>query len=197
MYSDRHLSQKIGSIAEKDYVSLSEDILVGEAAKVMKDKDVLSVIVTSKNSKEPIGIVTERDILYRLVSENKGPFKVTLKDIMSSPLITIAEEESVKDAVLVMRSKHIRRLVVKNAGDSSSCDIITGTITLMSIVGNVPSDKVDLAEVELPSNVIERDTTKIICPYCQSQFKDKAEMSKHIDRIHIGGGLLEGDMRQW
>ena len=187
MYANSYLSQKIGSIAEKDYVTLSEDTLVGEAAKVMKDKDVLSVIVTSKNSNEPIGIVTERDILYRLVSENKGPFKVTLKDIMSSPLITIAEEESVKDAVLLMRSKHIRRLVVKNAGGSNN---ITGTITLMSIVGNVPSDKVDLAEVELPVSLIQREGAKIICPYCQSQFKDKAEISKHIDRIHIGSDLL-------
>jgi len=187
MYSNTHLSQKIGTIVEKDYVTLSENTLVGEAAKVMKDKDVLSVIVTSKNSKEPIGIVTERDILYRLVSENKGPFKVTLKDIMSSPLITIAEEESVKDAVLLMRSKHIRRLVVKNARGSNN---ITGTITLMSIVGNVPSDKVDLAEVELPASVIEREGAKIICPYCQSQFKDRAEISKHIDRIHVGSDLL-------
>ena len=93
-----------------------------------------------------------------------------------------------------MRSKHIRRLVVKNAGGSNN---ITGTITLMSIVGNVPSDKVDLAEVELPASVIQREGAKIICPYCQSQFKDKAEMSKHIDRIHIGSGLLEGDMRRW
>lgn len=171
----------------KKTVTLSEDTLVGEAAKVMKDKDVLSVIVSSKNSKKPIGIVTERDILYRLVSENKGPFKVTLKDIMSSPLITIAEEESVKDAVLLMRSKHIRRLVVKNAEGSNS---ITGTVTLMSIVGNVPSDKVDLAEVKLPASVIEREGAKIICPYCQSQFKDRAEISKHIDRIHIGSDLL-------
>ena len=153
----------------------------------MKDKDVLSVIVSRKNSKEPIGIVTERDILYRLVSENKGPFKVTLKDIMSSPLITITEEESVNDSVLLMRSKHIRRLVVKNAGGSNN---ITGTITLMSIAGNVPSDKVDLAEVELPASVIEREGAKIICPYCQSQFKDRAEISKHIDRIHIGSDLL-------
>ena len=194
MYSNSHLSKKIGSIAEKDYVTLSEDTLVAEAAKVMKDKDVLSVLVvaTGKNSNEPIGIVTERDILYRVVAENKGPFKVTLKNVMSSPLITIAEEESVKDAILLMRNKHIRRLAVKKAGGNS----ITGIVTLMSIVGNVPSDKVDLAEVELPTNVIEREATKIICPYCQSQFKDKAEMSKHIDRIHIGSGLLEGDMRK-
>src|SRR6187200_658714 len=165
-----------------------------EAAKVMRDRDVLSILVTiSKNSNEPIGIVTERDILYRVVAENKDPFKVTLKNVMSSPLITIAEVESVKDAVLLMRSKHIRRLVVKNAEGND----ITGIITLISIVGNIPSDKVDLAEVELPTNIIEREATKLICPYCQSEFKDKAEMSKHIDRIHIGSGLLEGDMRRW
>jgi CBS domain-containing protein len=191
MYSNSYLSLNVESIAEKNYVTLSEDTLVGEAAKVMKDKDVLSVLVTSKNSNEPIGILTERDMLYRVLAKNKGPFKVTLKKIMSSPLITIAEEESVKNAVLLMRGKHIRRLAVKNAGGN-----ITGLITLMSIVGNVPSDKVDLAEVELPINTIEREATKIICPYCQSQFKDKAEISKHIDRIHIGSDLFEGDMRQ-
>ena len=195
MYANSHLSQRIESIAEKNYVTLSEDTLVGEAAKVMRGKDVLSILVTtSKDSNEPIGIVTERDILYRVVAENKDPFKVTLKNVMSSPLITIAEEESVRDAILLMRSKHIRRLVVKKPGGSN---IITGLITLMSIVGNVPSDKVDLAEVEMPANVFEIEAAKIICPYCQSQFKDKAEMSKHIDRIHIGSGLLEGDMRRW
>jgi len=195
MYANSHLSQRIESIAEKNYVTLSEDTLVGEAAKVMRGKDVLSILVTtSKNSNEPIGIVTERDILYRVVAENKDPFKVTLKNVMSSPLITIAEEESVRDAILLMRSKHIRRLVVKKPGGSNN---ITGIITLMSIVGNVPSDKVDLAEVEMPANLFEIEAAKIICPYCQSQFRDKAEMSKHIDRIHIGSGLLEGDMRQW
>ena len=67
----------------------------------------------------------------------------------------------------------------------------------MSIIGNVPSDSIDLADVELPSNVAGTDATKTICPYCHSEFKDKAEMSKHIDRIHIGSGLLEGDMRRW
>ena len=195
MYANSHLSQRIESIAEKNYVTLSEDTLVGEAAKVMRGKDVLSILVTtSKNSNEPIGIVTERDILYRVVAENKDPFKVSLKNVMSSPLITIAEEESVRDAILLMRSKHIRRLVVKKPGGSNN---ITGIITLMSIVGNVPSDKVDLAEVEMPANVFEIEAAKITCPYCQSQFKDKGETSKHIDRIHIGSGLLEGDMRRW
>ncbi|MEM0443382.1 MAG: C2H2-type zinc finger protein [Candidatus Caldarchaeum sp.] len=35
------------------------------------------------------------------------------------------------------------------------------------------------------------------CPYCESVFKTEAELSKHIDRIHIGSGLLEGDRTKW
>jgi uncharacterized C2H2 Zn-finger protein len=39
--------------------------------------------------------------------------------------------------------------------------------------------------------------TTVSCPYCESKFKDNAELSKHIDRIHTGLGLLEGNKRQW
>ena len=38
---------------------------------------------------------------------------------------------------------------------------------------------------------------QVSCPYCESKFKDKNELSKHIDRIHSDSGLLEGDKRQW
>jgi CBS-domain-containing membrane protein len=91
-----------------------------------------------------------------------------------------------------MRKKHIRRLAVIDTTRK-----ITGTITLMSIVGNIPSENIDLADIELPDEVIGMKAAKIICLYCQSRFESKLEMSKHIDRIHIGSGLLEGDMRQW
>jgi uncharacterized C2H2 Zn-finger protein len=37
----------------------------------------------------------------------------------------------------------------------------------------------------------------VSCPYCRSKFKDNTELSKHIDRIHTGLGLLEGNRRQW
>jgi CBS domain-containing protein len=62
MYANSYLSQKVESIVEKNYVTLPEDTLVAEAAKVMRDRDVLSILVAAgKNSNEPIGIVTERD----------------------------------------------------------------------------------------------------------------------------------------
>jgi CBS domain-containing protein len=198
MYSTT-LSQYIGNVAERNFVTLDEDTIIAEAAKIMRDKDISCILVTRKDSNEPIGIVTERDILYRVVAENMDPFKITLKNIMSSPLITIDEESSVADAISLMRSKHIRRLPVRKKKTADGCgeNNITGVVTLMSIAGNIPSNSTDLAEVELSIHVIEKEDIKIICPYCQSRFENKGEMSKHIDRVHIGSGLLEGDMRQW
>jgi CBS domain-containing protein len=154
-YMNSYLSQQVQSIAEKkDYVLLPEDTLIGKAAKVMRDKDISSVLVTSNNnSNEPIGIVTEKDIVYHVLAENKGPFKITLKDVMSSPLITVLEKESVKDAIQLMRSKRIRRLAIRNPEGN-----ITGVITLMSVVENIPNYNVmDPTEVELHTNVIEQD----------------------------------------
>lgn len=198
---DVNLSKNIGSIVQRDFVSMDEDTLVGEAAKIMQEKDISCILVTRKGSKEPIGIVTERDVLYRVVAKNMGPYKVTLSKIMSYPLVTIDEESSVADALSLMRSKHIRRLpVIKKKKISSSGDensVITGIVTLMSAAGNIPSNNIELAEVEVPRDVIEKENIQIVCPYCQSRFENKLEMSKHIDRIHIGSGLLEGDVRQW
>lgn len=52
MYANSRLSQRVDSIAEKDYVTLPEDTLVAEAAKVMRNKDISSVLVSSKDWNE-------------------------------------------------------------------------------------------------------------------------------------------------
>jgi CBS domain-containing protein len=199
------LSENIGKFASMgEFITLDKDTVVAEAAKVMRDKDTSCILVVSKDSKDPIGIVTERDMLYRVLAENLGPYKVTLKKIMSTPLITIDHQSSVADAVSLMRSKHIRRLVVTknqigNSSDSSSNDRkqVIGMASLVSITGNSPSNNVDLAELEVSRDILQKENIKIVCPYCQSRFQTTAEMSKHIDQIHIGKGLLEGDLRQW
>jgi predicted transcriptional regulator len=166
---------------------------------------------------EPTGLGTERDILYKVVAENKEPFKTTLKEILSSPIITINEDASVKDAESLMRSKGIRRLVVvatdANAKTSTSTTAtatttisdkksrttaVVGVITLMSIVGNSPDQSIELANIEVPSSsVAATRKVSIVCPYCESKFENKNDLSKHIDRIHVGSGLLEGDTRRW
>ena len=109
---------------------------------------------------------------------------------MSSPLVTIERETQCIEAITMMRKKGLRRLPVVDK------EKIVGIVTLMSLVGNMPIRNIDLAELEAPvppspSNVI------INCPYCQSKFNGKKDLSSHIDRIHLGSGLLEGDLRKW
>src|SRR5262245_17048064 len=124
----------------------------------MNSKNTSSLIVRLKNSEEPIGIVTDRDILYKVVAENKDPSKITLKEIMSSPLHTVGKDELVKDAVLIMRNKGIRRLVVTNKNKSAESDLssatkdkdkisILGVLTLMSIVGESSNQSISLADI--------------------------------------------------
>ncbi len=57
------------------------------------------------------GIVTELDTLYRVIAK-KDPTKVTLGDIMSSPIIAVDEQLSLKDAISLKRSKHIRNSMI-------------------------------------------------------------------------------------
>ena len=179
-------SGKSIDFAERTFVILDESTSVSEAAKQMRKIGVMSVLVSRENN--CVGIVTEKDILYRVVAENRGPFKTLLKNVMSSPLITIEAQSSVKDAIKLMRSKYFRRLPLTEAGR------VVGLLTLRSIMGNSVDESLDLAEVELPQTNVAPGTT---CPYCESKFASKEDMSKHIDSLHLGSGLLEGDLRQW
>jgi hypothetical protein len=56
----------------------------------------------------------------------------------------------------------------------------------------------DPAELEVSPDIVQKEGIKIVCLHCQSRFQTTAEMSmsKHIDQIDIGNGLLEGDLRQ-
>lgn len=179
------LEREVGELANPEMLVMDESTTVAQAAKAMKKKDSSSVFVSRAGTKEPIGIITERDILYRVVAESLGPFKTTLKEVMSAPLITIDYSATVLDAVLLMRKEGIRRLPVKRNGQ------IVGLVTLLSVTGNIPSKSVEAGQVETIHS-----HGGLICPYCGSGFESKQDLSKHVDRLHIGSGLLEGDLRQ-
>jgi CBS domain-containing protein len=176
-----NLSQKVSDLVEKDFTALDENLTIDEAAKIMRNKGSTSILVTNNRSGKPIGIITERDILYRVVAENRAPSKTQLKSLISSPLITIDEKSSLKNAISLMMSKGIRRLPVIQG------DNIIGIVNVMSVIGHMYEEKasVDSETGGSVMNILVKDTI-LTCPYCQSIFKDKAEMSKHIDRIHVG-----------
>ena len=106
----------VEDLIENELVTLPEDSVIADAVKVMKDGGVSSILVRSLSSSAEnphiTGIVTERDILYRVIGGNKGPYKTVLKEVMSSPVVTIEKGSSVDEAMSLMRNKNIRRLLV-------------------------------------------------------------------------------------
>jgi len=105
---------------------------------------------------------------------------------MCCPILTIDIGKVSIEAIMRMRTNHIRRLPVVDNGK------VIGIASLMSLIGNVPVRNIELAQLEVP----ESDSS-VTCPYDGSKLRDKNELSKHIDRVHLGSGLLEGDVRKF
>lgn len=84
---------------------------VKELADQMNEHDRGAIIIAD-SANHPIGIITERDIVRRVVSAGKDPNRVTASDIMSKPVITVDPEMSIYNAALTMTKYRIRRLPV-------------------------------------------------------------------------------------
>src|SRR5574341_161170 len=194
------LNASIQSIMDLDVIILDSNNSVADAVEKMKDKNSRSVLVT--HTGEIIGIVSKTDILFKVMGRGKDPVKAKLREIMSSPVLTIPPSSTVGEALSIMDKNTVRQLVV-SFGNS-----IMGMITRDSIFEEVHKASISQATTALsgaPACVINPRAIALIkdlkegqiaCPYCGSPFGDKEVLSKHIDRIHGGSGVLEGDVRK-
>ncbi len=85
LHTNENLQLQVSEIMDKDPAILDLSTSIMEAAKVMRNRGISSVLVSDPQSGIIKGIVTERDILYRVVAEAVGIFKVNIGKIMSSP----------------------------------------------------------------------------------------------------------------
>ena len=91
---------------------------------LMKEGKVGSIIIINQNN-NPVGIITERDIVRRVISEEKDPKTTTTTEIMSSPLITVERDTYLYDVAKKMVKNKIRRLPVVE--DNTLVGIVTVT----------------------------------------------------------------------
>ena len=95
-----------------------------EAARKMKHKNVSSLVVVDKND-QAVGIVTERDLVREVCVQDASSNQHIIKNIMSSPIVTIDPNSSVETAANVMMQNKVRHLVVVN--EKKTLGIITAT----------------------------------------------------------------------
>lgn len=115
----------VHEIMNKSVLSLDKSTSLQDAAEQMKELGIGCVIITDSN--DPIGIITERDFVTKVAAEGR-PLFTEIKEVMSSPLITIDSEETVWEASELMKEKLIHKLPVKKNGE------IVGIITTSDIV---------------------------------------------------------------
>ena len=77
----------------------------------------------------PVGLVTERDILWKVTAKEKNPKKVAVREIMTSPVVTIAPLSTLRAAARIMIGHNVRRLVV------TRLDHVEGIVTARDVVG--------------------------------------------------------------
>jgi CBS domain-containing protein len=93
-------------------VDINDNPSALDVAKLMAKHRIGAIVVTEGNNKNPVGLVTERDIIKKVTAQNKGADQVAVRHIMSSPLITVQSIDSIDTAAETIAENRIKRLVV-------------------------------------------------------------------------------------
>jgi len=127
-------------IVEKDFLSLSATSSVVEGAKAMKDtRHGFAMIGTAV---DPQGVVTEWDIICKVVSEGRDPQKVTMGEIMSKELVTMDANAPLSAVSQLMTEKGVRRLLIKEGNQ------VIGFITAKTMLARM-NDYVDKISAQI------------------------------------------------
>ncbi len=102
---------KVRELMTQSLVTVDSEAVVIHVAKLMDEKGISSILVERKA--ELVGIITDRDIITRVVSKGLDAAKVRVGEVMSSPLLAIEEDASVEEAAKKMAEHRVRRLVVE------------------------------------------------------------------------------------
>jgi CBS domain-containing protein len=122
----------------REIIKIQADATVKEAVEMM-NKHGIGCLIAVKNGK-PVGIMTERDILKRVIPESKNPEKAQVSEVMSTPLIAGGSDMYVEDAARLMFKKNIKKLPIMENGK------LVGLLTL--------SDIARIAHIQPPFKVI-------------------------------------------
>ncbi len=127
----------VKDVMSSPVITVTENETVDKVAKFMEMQELGCIIVTDKDGR-PLGVITERDLVTRVLAKNKLPSKLKAKGVMTSPLITISPDVTLSNAARQMSRLNVRRLGVVYKGDLvgilSSKDILAVTPELLETI---------------------------------------------------------------
>lgn len=194
------LMMPVGEVMRSDFATLETGSTAEDALKAMQEKNARSILVSNKG--EVVGIVSKTDVLFKVTSQGRNPSKVKLREIMTSPVLAVNPQTTIKEALSMMDKNKVRQLMVHAYAAP------LGMITREDVSERVERISLHAEETAIsgtPACIIDTRTisytmdtskAKFQCPYCGSPFDTTEGLSKHIDRLHEESGVLEGDYRK-
>ena len=152
---------------------------VAKAAMAMCRDEVGSCIVLKDNL--PVGIVTEEDINCKVVAKDSKPGAVRVNEVMSTPLITIGCEKTVRDAAYMMIKNHVRRLpVVDDENKVIGIVTVRDILTVSTEINELMNDLIEINRIEevevgmcsrcgTMSDDLRRTDNIMLCPSCREE----------------------------
>lgn len=159
--------------------TIQSDASVARAAMAMCRDEVGSCIVLRNNL--PIGIVTEEDINCKVVAKDKKPGAIKVSEVMSTPLITIRSDKTVRDAAHMMIRNRVRRLpVVDEKNRVIGIVTVRDILTVSTEINELMNDLIEinrLEEIEVGlcsrcgqmSDDLRRNDTVMLCTSCREE----------------------------
>ena len=147
---------KVGEYCVREVVIGTRDTGIGEAARLMREEHVGTLVVVSENgdTRRPVGIVTDRDLVLEVLAPELDPNTVTIGDLPSRELAVAEEGDDLMNTLERMRSLGVRRMPVV---DSSG--ILTGILAaddLLAVVSELCGHLNGLVDKEVASEVRRR-----------------------------------------
>jgi CBS domain-containing protein len=123
----------------KNIVSVSSEIDALEAAKIMLERKISSVLLTDETDKI-VGIITEKDLLREICGKNLLAQGVPARSVMSTPLLTIDMNSSIEDAAKLMTEFKVRHVAVEDKENNELIGVITTSDLALYIRKHIPKN---------------------------------------------------------
>jgi CBS domain-containing protein len=116
----------VKDVMVKEVIAVEADAKVRDAVELMNKNEIGCLIVQKRG--KPVGMITERDILKKIVCQSKNPEEVRVSEIMSRPLVVGKVDMDLEEAARLMLKRNIKKLPIVNGGK------LVGLITLTDVV---------------------------------------------------------------
>lgn len=130
----------LGNLCRREIVCVDRGATIEEVARLMEEKNIGSIIVVEE--RKPMGIVTDRDILLRVINRGLDSERTSVADVMTKQIVTLREDMGLFEALQQVKGKGIRRFPIVDAKGN-----LQGIMTLDDILYLLGKEMADIASI--------------------------------------------------